>query len=334
MLVPPERYKQKGYEIFCLGDDIAWMHIGEDGRLWAINPENGFFGVVPGTNNYTNPNAMACMKKNTIFTNVVQNLDDNTVWWEGLNNELPQNALNWKGELWNAGTSDTVGAHPNSRFTSYAKNCPCLSNEFDNPNGVPISAIIFGGRRAKVTPLVYQTKSWSDGVFSGSMMASETTSAALGKTGVTRQDPMAMLPFCGYNIGAYFEHWLEMGKKLGEKAPKIFNVNWFRQDSNGRLIWPGFKENIRVLEWILKRCNDEISAKETAIGFIPFTKDINIKNLDLSSEDLDEISKVDKNLWLEEVEKTEEFYDKLGTYLPIILKNKLNNLKEKLKICE
>ncbi|HPU59298.1 MAG TPA: phosphoenolpyruvate carboxykinase (GTP), partial [Candidatus Avimonas sp.] len=214
MLIPPEVYKKKGYKVWCVGDDIAWMRIGEDGRLWAVNPENGFFGVAPGTNMKSNPNALISTQKDTIFTNVVHNLDDNTVWWEGLDNNPPKNALNWKGEKWD-GSDGTKGAHPNSRFTAPAKNCPCISPEFDSGKGVPIDAIVFGGRRAKTAPLVYQSRDWSHGVFVGSIMASETTAAATGAVGVVRRDPMAMLPFCGYHMADYWAHWLEMGEKLG-----------------------------------------------------------------------------------------------------------------------
>ena len=234
MLIPPEVYREKGYKVWCVGDDIAWMRIGEDGRLWAVNPENGFFGVAPGTNAKSNPNALASTKQGTIFTNVVHNMDDNTVWWEGLDKNPPKNALNWKGEKWDC-TDGSKGAHPNSRFTAPAKNCPCISSEFDSGKGVPISAIVFGGRRAKTAPLVYQSRDWNNGVFVGSIMASETTAAATGAVGVVRRDPMAMLPFCGYHMADYWAHWLEMGQKLGDKAPKIFNVNWFRTDDEGNL---------------------------------------------------------------------------------------------------
>ncbi|MBQ1947263.1 MAG: phosphoenolpyruvate carboxykinase (GTP), partial [Clostridia bacterium] len=229
MLIPPALYREKGYKVWCVGDDIAWLRIGPDGRLWAVNPENGFFGVAPGTNLKSNPNALYTTQRDTIFTNVVHNLDTNTVWWEGLDKNPPKNALDWKGNPWNGETATEKGAHPNSRFTALAKNCPCVSSEFDNPNGVPVDAIVFGGRRAKTAPLVYQSFDWNHGVFVGSAMASETTAAASGAVGVVRRDPMAMLPFCGYNMGDYFAHWLNMGTKI-PKAPKIFNVNWFRTD--------------------------------------------------------------------------------------------------------
>lgn len=329
MLIPPEIYSQKGYKVWCVGDDIAWLKKGEDGRLWAINPENGFFGVAPGTNVKSNPNALQSTMKNTIFTNVVHNLDDNTVWWEGLDKNPPSNALNWKGEKWDSSSSEK-GAHPNSRFTSPAINCPCISKEFNNPNGVPISAIVFGGRRAKTAPLVYQSFDWNNGVFIGSIMASETTAAATGQVGVVRRDPMAMLPFCGYNMGDYFKHWLDIGQSLGDKAPKIFNVNWFRTDDDGNFIWPGFGDNMRVLMWILNRCEDTIDAVETVIGFEPKPEDINIEGLDLDLETVKELLKVDKKLWAEETKGIDEFYEKFGGTLPDELKSQLNSLKSKL----
>ena len=330
MLIPPEIYASKGYKVWCVGDDISWLRIGEDGRLWAMNPENGFFGVAPGTNAKSNPNALASTRSNTIFTNVVHNLDDNTVWWEGLDKNPPTNAINWKGEKWDPASGEK-GAHPNSRFTSPAKNCPCISKEFDNPQGVPISAIIFGGRRAKTAPLVYQSRNWTNGVFVGSIMASETTAAATGKVGVVRRDPMAMLPFCGYHMGDYFKHWIEMGKKLGDKAPKIFNVNWFRLDDEGNFIWPGFGDNMRVLNWIIARCENKVDARETAIGYIPNVDDIDITGLDISKETLASILEVDKELWSAEADGIEEFYKKFGDKLPEELRNELETLKNNLK---
>ncbi len=330
MLIPPEGYRQKGYKDWCVGDDIAWMRKGPDGRLWAVNPENGFFGVAPGTNNKSNPNALASTQSDTIFTHVVQNLDDNTVWWEGLDKNPPKNAVNWKGEPWDGTTSEEKGAHPNSRFTSPAKNCPCISPEFENGQGVPISAIVFGGRRAQTTPLVYQSRDWDNGVFVGSIMASETTAAATGAVGVVRRDPMAMLPFCGYHMGDYFNHWFEMGKELGDKAPKIFNVNWFRLDEEGHFIWPGFGDNLRVLEWILKRCDGEVDAKETAIGYVPYAKDINLDGLDFSLDALESILEVDNELWKKEAEGISEFYQKFGDKLPKKLEQELKELKERL----
>ena len=329
MLIPPEMYRKKGYKVWCVGDDIAWMRIGEDGRLWAVNPENGFFGVAPGTNEKSNPNALASTRQGTIFTNVVHNLDDNTVWWEGLDKNPPKNALNWKGEKWDC-TDGSKGAHPNSRFTAPAKNCPCISSEFDSGKGVPISAIVFGGRRAKTAPLVYQSRDWNNGVFVGSIMASETTAAATGAVGVVRRDPMAMLPFCGYHMGDYWAHWLEMGQKLGDKAPKIFNVNWFRLDDEGHFIWPGFGDNLRVLEWILARCEGKADAVETAIGYVPKAEDINLEGLDLSLDTLKSILEVDKDLWSAEAEGIAEFYQKFGDKLPEELNKQLEGLKARL----
>lgn len=327
MLIPPEIYKKSGYKVWCVGDDIAWMRIGSDGRLWAINPENGFFGVAPGTNMKTNPNAMETMSKDSIFTNVALNVDDNTVWWEGKTKNPPVNVINWKGERCTEASEPL--AHPNSRFTAPAKNCPCLSSEFLEDNGVPISAIIFGGRRAKTTPLVYEAKNWTHGVFMGSIMGSETTAAATGKVGVTRRDPMAMLPFCGYNMSNYFSHWISMGKKLGNKAPKIFNVNWFRTDENGNFIWPGFGDNLRVIEWILKRCENEVPADDSKIGYLPFSSDINISGLYLSKEALEGLLEIDDELWKDEVVQIEEFYSRFEGNLPSELLEELKNLKDR-----
>jgi len=330
MLIPPEVYKEKGYKVWCVGDDIAWLRVGKDGRLWAVNPENGFFGVAPGTSDKSNPNALATTRRNTIFTNVVQNLDDNTVWWEGLDKNPPKNALDWTGKKWDP-ESGVKGAHPNSRFTAPAKQCPCISPEFDNPEGVPISAIVFGGRRAKTAPLVYQSFDWNHGVFVGSIMASETTAAAAGAVGVVRRDPMAMLPFCGYNMGDYFQHWLNMGQKI-EKQPKIFNVNWFRQDENGNFIWPGFGENMRVLEWILKRAFDEIDAVETPIGYMPRPEDINIEGLDLDLDTMKDLLSVDVKYWKEDVENIKQFYAKFDEFntLPQELRDQLAALEKRL----
>ena len=330
MLVPPEEYQKKGYKVWTVGDDIAWLRIGPDGRLWAVNPENGFFGVAPGTSAKSNPNALASTAKNTLFTNVVLNKDDNTVWWEGMNKTPPTNAEDWQGRPWNGETATEKGAHPNSRFTAPAKNCPCISPEFDNPQGVPISAIIFGGRRAKTAPLVYQSRSWQHGVFVGSIMASETTAAATGAVGVLRRDPMAMRPFCGYHMGDYWQHWLDMGNKI-PNPPKIFNVNWFRTDEDGNFLWPGFGDNLRVLEWILKRCFDEVDAQETPIGYEPNPADINLEGTDVSLETLTGLLSVDKDLWMEDVANIEDFYKDFGDKLPIALKEELETLKENLQ---
>jgi phosphoenolpyruvate carboxykinase (GTP) len=328
MLIPPEIYREKGYKVWCVGDDIAWLRPGPDGRLWAVNPENGFFGVAPGTSMKSNPNALLSTKKNSIFTNVVLK-PDGTVWWEGLDKNPPTDALNWKGEPWDP-SDGSKGAHPNSRFTAPAKNCPCVSSEFDNPQGVPISAIVFGGRRAKTAPLVYQSRDWDHGVFVGSIMASETTAAATGAVGVVRRDPMAMLPFCGYNMGDYWQHWLDMGKLI-EKKPKIFNVNWFRTDDEGHFIWPGFGDNMRVLEWIMARCYDEADAEETAIGYVPKAEDINIEGLDgITVETIRDLLSVDKDLWKAEAEGIGEYYAKFGDHLPKELAQCLDTLKANL----
>lgn len=330
MLIPPDIYQKKGYKVWTVGDDIAWIRKGPDGRLWAINPENGFFGVAPGTNLKSNPNALRSTEKGTIFTNVVQNLDNNTVWWESLDKNPPKNALNWKGQPWTADSGEK-GAHPNSRFTAPAKNCPCISKEFDSVNGVPLSAIIFGGRRAKTAPLVYQSFDWTHGVFVGSIMASETTAAATGAVGVVRRDPMAMLPFCGYHMGDYFQHWLDMGNEVGDKAPKIFNVNWFRTDAEGNFIWPGFGDNLRVLLWILDRCEDKVTADKTAIGYLPKAEDINIEGLDISKDTLKGLLGVDKELWNVDAQNIEEFYGKFGDRLPKELSKELVDLKKRIK---
>ena len=333
MLIPPEGYVKKGYKVWTVGDDIAWMRPGKDGRLYAINPENGFFGVAPGTNAKSNYNALASTRQGTIFTNVAQNLDDNTVWWEGLDKNPPKNAVNWKGEPWDGSTSSEKGAHPNSRFTAPAKNCPCISPEFDKGEGVPISAIIFGGRRAQTTPLVYQSRDWDNGVFVGSIMASETTAAAAGAVGVVRRDPMAMLPFCGYHMGDYFAHWFEMGKVLGDKAPKVFNVNWFRLDDEGHFLWPGFGDNMRVLDWIISRVEGKADAVETPIGFVPKAEDINLQGIEdeINLETLRSILEVDKDQWKKEAEGIEEFYKKFGDKLPQELRAQLDQLKQKLQ---
>lgn len=334
MLIPPEIYKKKGYKVWTVGDDIAWIRVGEDGRLWAINPENGFFGVAPGTNMHSNPNALLSTKKNSIFTNVVHDLDNNTVWWEGMDTPAPTNAVNWRGEKWDASKYDkqdksTYGAHPNSRFTAPTVNCPCLSDQFEAPNGVPLSAIIFGGRRAKTAPLVYESRDWNNGVFVGSSMASETTAAATGAVGVVRRDPMAMRPFVGYNMADYFAHWIEMGKKITNK-PKIFNVNWFRTDENGKFIWPGFGDNLRVLEWILARCENKVDAREVPIGYVPYAKDINIEGLSITEDTVEDLLSVDKETWKEEAKGIEEFYAQFGDRLPKELRAELETLKSKL----
>lgn len=337
MLIPPEGYRNKGYKVWCVGDDISWIRKGADGRLYAINPENGFFGVAPGTNEKSNPNALKSTMKGAIFTNVARNLDTNTVWWEGLDKNPPVNAEEWTGIKCNGVEWKEEGknlANPNSRFTAPAVNCPCLSSEFENPQGVPISAFVFGGRRAKLAPLVYQSRDWNHGVFVGATMASETTAAAAGAVGVVRRDPMAMLPFCGYHMADYWQHWIDIGKTLDpEKAPKIFNVNWFRKDDEGNFMWPGFGDNLRVLEWIIKRCEGEVDAKETAIGYLPYAKDINLEGLEgeVTEESLESILDVDKALWKEEAAGVEEFFKKFGDKLPKELVDSLNTLKANLE---
>ena len=334
MLIPPEVYTKKGYRVYTVGDDIAWLRVGADGRLYAINPEAGFFGVAPGTNEKSNPNALASTRKNTIFTNVAINPEDNTVWWEGLTKTPPARLIDWKGNPWTPDMKDADGkpvkaAHPNSRFTAPAINCPCISSEFEAPNGVPISAIIFGGRRAATTPLVYQSRSWDNGVFVGSIMASETTAAAAGAVGVVRRDPMAMLPFCGYHMGDYFQHWIDMGKKI-KVQPKIFNVNWFRTDSEGHFIWPGFGDNMRVLDWILKRCEETVDADETAIGYVPKPEDINLEGCGVDKEILKGLLNVDTETWKKEAEGIKEFYKKFGDKLPKELNEELSALESRL----
>ena len=334
MLIPPEVYTKKGYRVYTVGDDIAWLRVGADGRLYAINPEAGFFGVAPGTNEKSNPNALASTRKNTIFTNVAINPEDNTVWWEGLPKTPPARLIDWKGNPWTPDMKDADGkpvkaAHPNSRFTAPAINCPCISSEFEAPNGVPISAIIFGGRRAATTPLVYQSRSWDNGVFVGSIMASETTAAAAGAVGVVRRDPMAMLPFCGYHMGDYFQHWIDMGKKI-KVQPKIFNVNWFRTDSEGHFIWPGFGDNMRVLDWILKRCEETVDADETAIGYVPKPEDINLEGCGVDKETLKGLLNVDTETWKKEAEGIKEFYKKFGDKLPKELNDELSALESRL----
>jgi len=331
MLVPPEHYAKAGWKIWCVGDDIAWIREGEDGRLWAMNPEYGFFGVAPGTNVDSNPNALASTRQGTIFTNVVHNLEDNTVWWEKLDKNPPKKAVDWKGNPWDPDTSSENGAHPNSRFTAPAKNCPCISPEFESPHGVPLSAMVFGGRRAKTAPLVYQSYDWQHGVFVGSIMASETTAAATGDVGVVRRDPMAMLPFCGYHMGDYWQHWLDMGNKV-DQPPKIFNANWFRMDDDGNFLWPGFGDNLRALEWIIKRCFDEVDAQETAIGYLPNPKDIDLDGTDVTPEALERLLSVDQALWREEVRGIHEFYAKFGDRLPKALSEELDALEQRLSL--
>lgn len=332
MLIPPEYLREKGYKVWTVGDDIAWLRIGPDGRLYAINPEAGFFGVAPGTSEKTNYNALQSTKKNTIFTNVAINNDDMTVWWEGLDKNPPENCTEWTGKKVNGKTYEGNLAHPNSRFTAPAINCPCISPEFENPQGVPISAIVFGGRRAKTAPLVYQARDWNHGVFVGATMASETTAAAAGAVGVVRRDPMAMKPFVGYNMADYFGHWIEMGEKMdADKAPKIFHVNWFRKDDEGNFLWPGFGDNMRVLLWILDRCEGKADAVESPIGLLPTTDDIDTTGLSISKEQLADLLSVDKKVWMEDVENQEQYFAQFGDRLPKEIKEELETLKNNLK---
>ena len=346
MLIPPAVYKEQGYQVFTVGDDIAWMKPGKDGRLYAINPENGFFGVAPGTNAKSNYNALASTMKNTIFTNVALNNADNTVWWEGLDKNPPVDATEWKGakvngveftsEIDPATGKNKKLAHPNSRFTAPAVNCPCVSPEFNNPDGVPVSAIIFGGRRASTTPLVYQSFDWVHGTYMGSAVSSETTAAATGAVGVLRHDPMAMKPFIGYNVGDYWAHWLEMGEKLGDKAPKIFNVNWFKQDENGNFMWPGFGDNMRVLDWIIKRVEGKVDAVETPIGYLPKKGDINLKGIEdeVTSEVEDKLLAVDIDLWKKEIAEMRRYYNDdikaKGGNIPQALYDELDKIEARL----
>ncbi len=337
MLIPPKALKAEGYEVECVGDDIAWLRVNpEDGKLYAVNPENGFFGVAPGTNEKSNPNALATTMRDTIFTNVVHDLDNNTVWWEGLNDNAPANAIDWRGNPWDISKYDkankaaTAGAHPNSRFTALAKNCPCISPEFNSLKGVPVSAIVFGGRRAKTAPLVYQSFNWQHGSFVGSIMASETTAAAAGAVGVVRRDPMAMRPFVGYNMGDYWQHWLDMGKKI-PNAPKIFHVNWFRTDDEGHFIWPGFGDNLRVLLWILARCEDKVDAVETAIGYVPKAEDINIEGLeDVTIDTIRDLLSVDVASWKADIANIKEFYAQVGEAVPATMYEELAALEARL----
>ena len=311
MLVPPA--SQKGYKVWTVGDDIAWLRIGADGRLWATNPEYGFFGVAPGTNKKSNPNAMATIRRNTFYTNVLRR-PDGTVWWEGMDEEPPKEGIDWQGKPWTP-QSGTTGAHPNSRFTAPASQCPSMSPHWEDPKGVPISAIIFGGRRAKVPPLVYQARSWQHGVFVGATMASETTAAATGKVGVVRRDPMAMLPFCGYHVGDYWRHWLEMGKRLSH-PPTIFHVNWFRTGEDGKFLWPGYGENLRVLRWILSRCKGKGEAVEEPIGYLPTLSSIDRTGLSLSEETMKALLSVDRAAWKEEAKSLSEFFKSIGERVP------------------
>ncbi len=311
MLVPPA--SQKGWKVWTVGDDIAWLRPGPDGRLWAINPEAGFFGVAPGTSNRTNPNAMASVRANSIFTNVAVT-EDNCPWWEGFDGAVPEHLTDWRGQPWRKGSAERA-AHPNSRFTAPARQCPSISPRFEDPQGVPISAFIFGGRRVRTAPLVLEAFDWNHGVFVAASVASETTAAQSGAVGVVRRDPMAMLPFCGYNMGDYWAHWLRMGTAV-PKPPKIFHVNWFRHGPDGKFLWPGFGENMRVLRWIVDRCQGAGAATEAAIGGLPAKGAIDTGGLQMSNGTMDELLSVSKDDWREEAEGIGEFFGKIGKRLP------------------
>lgn len=304
--------ESQGYRVWTVGDDISWMKIGEDGYLHAINPEAGFFGVAPGTGMHSNPNVMGALHKNTLFTNVAMT-KEREPWWEGIGSEPPAGMVNWKGEPWDA--SKGAAAHPNARYTVPARQSPSISPKWEAPEGVPISAFIFGGRRSRVAPLVYESFDWQHGVFVGATMASETTAAATGDVGITRRDPMAMLPFCGYNMADYFLHWLDMGKKI-PKPPKIFNVNWFRKGSDGKFLWPGYGENVRVLKWILERVEGHGTAEETPIGYVPAKNGLTLDGMKISNEALDELLRVNPADWETEMEDSKQFLAKFGNRLP------------------
>lgn len=321
-----------GYKIWTIGDDIAWLNIGPDGRLYAINPETGFFGVAPGTSMKTNPNMMRTLKAGTfyptLFTNTALNVETNEPWWEGMDGPIPENILDWQGRIWDKASGSTA-AHPNSRFTVSISQCPTLSPEFENPQGVPISAIIFGSRRSKLLPLVYESFNWSHGVFCGARMGSETTAAALHQVGRLRRDPMAMIPFCGYNMGDYFAHWLNMGRRV-TNPPRIFIVNWFRVNEDGKFLWPGFGENIRVLKWIIDRINNRVGAKESPIGLLPYIEDIELSGLDISRKDMERLLSVDKEEWKAELEEVRSFFSQFGERLPQELWEEFKKLEEAL----
>src|SRR2546422_10724500 len=311
MLVPPS--SQKGYKVWTVGEDIAWMHPGPDGRLWAINPEAGFFGVAPGSNSRTNPNVMATIRQNTIFTNVALT-PNNTPYWEGMDGPAPLAALDWQGQPWTP-QSATKAAHPNSRFTTPAHQCPSISPAWEHPNGVPISAMLFGGRRADLIPLIYQSFNWQHGVFLGATMTSETTAAATGAVGVVRRDPMAMWPFCGYNMGDYFGHWLDVGRKL-TRPPRIFRVNWFRRDEDGKFLWPGFGQNLRVLQWVIERCRGGDGAVEAPIGLLPAKGALDTEGLGLDGASVDKLFSIDVEGWRTALRSQSEFLDRFGPRMP------------------
>jgi phosphoenolpyruvate carboxykinase (GTP) len=311
MMIPPKRFA--GWKVWTVGDDIAWMRVGKDGRLWAVNPENGYFGVAPGTNFASNPNAMRTIAKDTIFTNVAMTKDGD-VWWEGMDGEVPDELTDWQGRPWKKGSTEKA-AHPNSRFTSPMTNNPVLSKQANDPEGVPISAIIFGGRRANTVPLVLQSFNWAHGVFLGSTLGSETTAAATGKVGVVRRDPMAMLPFAGYNMGEYLQHWLDMQEKI-PYPPKLFQVNWFRKGKDGKFLWPGFGENMRVLKWIVDRAHVRVGGQETPFGWVPKAGDLDLSGLDIPAEKVDEATHIDAGEWKKELTDEGEFFELLGQSAP------------------
>ena len=318
-----------GYTVETVGDDICWMKFGDDGQLYAINPEAGFFGVAPGTGMSTNPNAMLALNENCIFTNVAETMDGD-VWWEGMTNEAPDQLIDWRGQNWTP-SSDAPAAHPNARFTVSAAQCPVIADEWEELKGVPISAILFGGRRATVVPLVNEATSWNQGTFFGSIVSSEKTAAASGTIGELRRDPMAMLPFCGYNMADYWQHWIDMGKRDGARLPKIFYVNWFRKNEQGGFIWPGFGENSRVLEWIFKRCDGAVDAVETPIGLLPTLDGLNLDQLGLSEDAIASLLRVDADGWMAELPLIEDYYASFGEHVPQELKEELEELKRKLE---
>jgi len=325
MLVP----SMPGWKVETVGDDICWMKFGEDGQLYAINPEAGFFGVAPGTGMDTNPNAMLTLGGNCIFTNVGET-DEGDVWWEGMTPEAPEHLIDWRGEDWDPSKS-TPAAHPNARFTVSAAQCPAIADEWEDLQGVPISAILFGGRRATVVPLVNEANSWNQGTFFGSIVASEKTAAASGSIGEMRRDPMAMLPFCGYNMADYWQHWISMGETKGAKMPKIYYVNWFRKDQYGGFIWPGFGENSRVLQWIFDRCEGTAEAVETPIGRLPTLDGLDFSGLDLSQDEIATLLKVDVEGWMSEIPLIESYYEGFGDHIPKALWQELQSLKEQLE---
>jgi phosphoenolpyruvate carboxykinase (GTP) len=311
MMIPPRRFA--GWKVWTVGDDIAWMRVGKDGRLWAVNPENGYFGVAPGTNFASNPNAMATIAKDTIFTNVAMTKDGD-VWWEGMDGPVPDELTDWQGRPWKKGSTDKA-AHPNSRFTAPMTNNPALSKHVNDPEGVPISAIIFGGRRATTIPLVLQSFNWAHGVFLGATLGSETTAAAVGQVGVVRRDPMAMLPFCGYNMGEYLQHWLDMQEKI-PYPPKLFQVNWFRKGKDGKFLWPGFGENMRVLKWIVDRAHVRVGGQETLFGWVPKAGDLDLSDLPIPSEKVDEATAINPEEWKQELTNEGEFFEMLAKTAP------------------